>query len=256
MGHRLSGTAGGGDRQRLLATAARTTLRTAGVFASAGVSTAAERLRAAGAHPIATRAHHAGAADDRAASADGARLPARLLPTLPTGLHALLLRFDSRITSVLVRVPLVAHATSAIQQRAWRATRSRRHWWLPPPGRAVATRRPRHAIGGQQPVKKCRHGIFQPRQVRSKASHGSQNNDLRRYSVIASMRCRSLLNSSTGCYALPAIASARIFDVLSRMMRGSTVLPSSSDLRTSLPEMNTGFSSLWFSIRSTRPSDS
>ena len=43
---------------------------------------------------------------------------------------------------------------------------------------------------------------------------------------------------------------------LPRMMRGSTVLPSSSVLRTSLPEMNTGFSSLCFSIRSTRPADS
>jgi hypothetical protein len=29
-----------------------------------------------------------------------------------------------------------------------------------------------------QPVEKCLPGIFQPRQVRSKAPHGSQNNDL------------------------------------------------------------------------------
>ena len=29
--------------------------------------------------------------------------------------------------------------------------------------------------------------------------HGSLNNDLRRYLVIASMRCRSLLIKSTGC---------------------------------------------------------
>ena len=36
--------------------------------------------------------------------------------------------------------------------------------------------------------------------MRSKAPHGSQNNDLRRYFVIASMRCRSLLSKSTGCY--------------------------------------------------------
>ncbi len=55
---------------------------------------------------------------------------------------------------------------------------------------------------------------------------------------------------------LPCMASARIREVLSRMMRGSTSLPSTSDLRTSLPEMKTGFSSLCFSIRSTRPADS
>lgn len=58
-------------------------------------------------------------------------------------------------------------------------------------------------------------------------------------------------------YATPFdIASARICDVLGRMIRGSTCLPSSSVLRTSLPEMNTGFSSLWFSIKSTRPAES
>ncbi len=57
-------------------------------------------------------------------------------------------------------------------------------------------------------------------------------------------------------YALPAIASARIFDVLGRMMRGSTCSPFKSVLRTSLPEMNTGFSSLWLSIKSTRPAES
>ena len=38
-----------------------------------------------------------------------------------------------------------------------------------------------------QPVEKCLPGIFQPRQVRSKAPHGSQNNDLRRYFVITSL---------------------------------------------------------------------
>jgi len=52
-----------------------------------------------------------------------------------------------------------------------------------------------------------------------------------------------------------AIAAMRIAEVLSRMIRGSTGRPSKSALRTSLPEMNTGFSSLWFSIRSTRPRD-
>jgi len=57
-------------------------------------------------------------------------------------------------------------------------------------------------------------------------------------------------------YAPPFIASARIFDVLDRIIRGSTSLPSNSVLRTSLPEMNTGFSSLWLSIKSTRPADS
>jgi len=55
---------------------------------------------------------------------------------------------------------------------------------------------------------------------------------------------------------LPAIASARIRAVLSRMIRGSTGRPSVRALRTCLPEMNTGFSSAWFSIRSTRPIDS
>ena len=53
-----------------------------------------------------------------------------------------------------------------------------------------------------------------------------------------------------------AIAAVRIAAVLSRMIRGSTGRPSSRDLRTSLPEMKTGFSSLWLSIRSTRPIDS
>ncbi len=38
-----------------------------------------------------------------------------------------------------------------------------------------------------QPVEKCHPGISQSRQVRSKAPHGSQNNDLRRYFVITSM---------------------------------------------------------------------
>lgn len=53
------------------------------------------------------------------------------------------------------------------------------------------------------------------------------------------------------------IAAARMEDVLSRMMRGSTSLPACSVVRTSLPEMNTGFSSLGcFSIRSTRPTES
>ncbi len=51
---------------------------------------------------------------------------------------------------------------------------------------------------------------------------------------------------------LPAMASARMRAVLSRMIRGSTGRPSIRALRTSLPEMKTGFSSVWFSIRSTR----
>ncbi len=32
-----------------------------------------------------------------------------------------------------------------------------------------------------QSVEKCHRGIFRPRQVKTKASHGSQNTDLRRY---------------------------------------------------------------------------
>ena len=52
------------------------------------------------------------------------------------------------------------------------------------------------------------------------------------------------------------IAATRISEVLSRMMRGSTFSPSSSVWRTCLPEIKTGFSSEWFSIKSTRPSDS
>ena len=51
-----------------------------------------------------------------------------------------------------------------------------------------------------QPVEKCPRGIFQPRQARSKASRGSQNSGLRHYFVVASLRCRSQLNSSTGCF--------------------------------------------------------
>ena len=58
-----------------------------------------------------------------------------------------------------------------------------------------------------------------------------------------------------GAY-LPCMAAARIRDVLSRMIRGSTVVPSTRALRTSLPEMKTGFSSLCFSIKSTRPTES
>src|SRR5271168_864142 len=57
------------------------------------------------------------------------------------------------------------------------------------------------AGAGYQLVKKCRPGIFQPRQGQSKAPPGSQNNDIRHYFGIASMRSRSLLNISTGCYA-------------------------------------------------------
>ncbi len=57
-------------------------------------------------------------------------------------------------------------------------------------------------------------------------------------------------------HAFPFIASCKIAAVLSRMIRGSTGRPSISALRTSLPEMKTGFSSGWLSIRSTRPSDS
>jgi hypothetical protein len=40
----------------------------------------------------------------------------------------------------------------------------------------------------QQPVEKRHPVVFQPRQVQSRAPHGSQNNDLRRYFGIASMR--------------------------------------------------------------------
>ena len=52
------------------------------------------------------------------------------------------------------------------------------------------------------------------------------------------------------------IAAARIRDVDGRMMRGSTSRPSSSAFRTSFPEMATGFSLGWLSVRSTRPADS
>src|SRR5262249_32750769 len=54
----------------------------------------------------------------------------------------------------------------------------------------------------------------------------------------------------------PAIAAARMRDVLGRMMRGSTSRPSVRARRTSFPEMETGFSPGWLSIRSTRPADS
>ena len=46
------------------------------------------------------------------------------------------------------------------------------------------------SAAGWQSVEKCRRGIFQPRQGRSKAPPGSQNNDLRRNFGIASMRSR------------------------------------------------------------------
>ena len=52
------------------------------------------------------------------------------------------------------------------------------------------------------------------------------------------------------------MASARIADVLGRMIRGSTCSPCCKVARTCLPLMKTGFSSGWRSIRSTRPSDS
>jgi hypothetical protein len=45
-------------------------------------------------------------------------------------------------------------------------------------------------------------------------------------------------------------------DVLGRMMRGSTSRPSTSAFRTSFPEIYTGFSPGWLSVRSTRPIDS
>ena len=57
-------------------------------------------------------------------------------------------------------------------------------------------------------------------------------------------------------YAMPFMAAARMRDVLGRMMRGSTSRPSVSALRTSLPEIDTGFSPGWLSIKSTRPADS
>ena len=43
---------------------------------------------------------------------------------------------------------------------------------------------------------------------------------------------------------------------LGRMIRGSTMSPRWSVARTSLPLIDQGFSSLWFSVRSTRPIDS
>jgi hypothetical protein len=48
------------------------------------------------------------------------------------------------------------------------------------------------------PLKNAIVAFFKPRQARSQAPCGSQNNDLRRYFVIASMRCRSLLSKTTG----------------------------------------------------------
>ena len=65
-------------------------------------------------------------------------------------------------------------------------------------------------------------------------------------------RPRAIEELFTHCF----MAAARICEVLSRMMRGSTNSPFCKVARTSLPEMKTGFSSEWFSIKSTRPSDS
>ena len=52
------------------------------------------------------------------------------------------------------------------------------------------------------------------------------------------------------------IAAERIRDVLGRMIRGSTRSPRISVARTSLPEIETGFSLGCRSVRSTRASDS
>ncbi len=51
-----------------------------------------------------------------------------------------------------------------------------------------------------QPFEISPRGLFQPRQARGKAACGSQNTDLLRYFVIASMRSSSPLNKSTGCH--------------------------------------------------------
>ncbi len=66
------------------------------------------------------------------------------------------------------------------------------------------SRAPRPAALAASPGANARdilRGRHQPRQAQSKASRGSQNNDLRHYFVVASLRRRSQLNSSTGCFA-------------------------------------------------------
>ncbi|MGD9644103.1 MAG: DNA polymerase Y family protein [Pirellulales bacterium] len=64
------------------------------------------------------------------------------------------------------------------------------------------------ALASYQSVEKCHPDIFQPRQVRSKAPHGSP----RRAGDIASMRPRSLSNSSTGCYAHRGVPHLELHD--------------------------------------------
>ena len=94
--------------------------------------------------------------------------------------------------------------------------------------------RPQRIVLAYQPVEKCHRGIFQHRQVRSEAPHGSQNNDLRRstqrlstgrYFDIASMRCRSLLSKSTGCCRLEPNSTAAF-----RAAGAQTYLPMSSNI--------------------------
>ena len=77
--------------------------------------------------------------------------------------------------------------------------------------------------------------------------------------VVGEARCSNRLTcykySGTG-YFLWARARVRMRAVLSRIIRGSTGRPSNRQRRTSLPEIKTGFSFGWLSIRSTRPMDS
>ncbi|TWT30631.1 hypothetical protein Enr8_41520 [Blastopirellula retiformator] len=57
-----------------------------------------------------------------------------------------------------------------------------------------------NAIDAWLLVEKCHRGIFQPRQAQSIALRGSQNNDLRRYFGIVSLRSSSPLRKSTDCW--------------------------------------------------------
>lgn len=57
-------------------------------------------------------------------------------------------------------------------------------------------------------------------------------------------------------YACEAIAALRIFEVLGRMIRGSTGSPACNSRRISLPAIEIGFSEACSSLRSTRPTDS
>ncbi len=86
------------------------------------------------------------------------------------------------------------------------------HCSRPVPPVFAITKRPVNTTGGEaNDYRACRggrlagwpknavDGIFGLANCQAKASHGSQNHDLRRYFEIASLRARSQLNFSTGC---------------------------------------------------------